>query len=194
MDTQSSNAADTSADTLDGANAILETGATPRSPEHQYKIGDKVAGRYGVMEVIEIRGKDTYGNKEPFYLFRNLGNGPELSVPVSYATVSGIRPLVSEVDIEQMYTALRVPRKYDFSESFKSCCQRLLQETRSRDFKKLAEAVRELYALKSHRTLSFNERQLFTSIREILAQEIAAVQGREADEVIAEFKTIFENA
>ena len=54
----------------------------------------------------------------------------------------------------------------------------------------VAEVLRDLMRLQSHKELSFGEHQLLESSRSLIVQELAAAQASEASEIEREIKAI----
>src|SRR3954463_8702776 len=78
------------------------------SPEVEFKVGDKaVYPAQGVAEVISIEEKDIAGARQRFYVLRILDTDRKIMVPVTNASAVGLRQVISEVEIREIFDILR---------------------------------------------------------------------------------------
>src|SRR6202045_1649312 len=72
------------------------------------KVGDKaVYPAQGVAEVIKIEEKDIGGNRQRFYVLRILDTDRKIMVPVANASAVGLRQVISELEIREIFEILR---------------------------------------------------------------------------------------
>ena len=73
-----------------------------------FKVGDKaVYPLRGVAEVIQIEEKDIAGSRQRFYVLRILDTEHRVMVPVSNASAVGLRQVINEVEISEIFDILR---------------------------------------------------------------------------------------
>src|SRR5881628_2418906 len=76
--------------------------------EIQFKVGDKaVYPAQGVAEVIKIEEKDIAGTRQRFYVLRILDTDRKIMVPVSNANAVGLRQVISEQEIREIFDILK---------------------------------------------------------------------------------------
>src|SRR5215831_18158265 len=86
--------------------------------EIQFKVGDKaVYPAQGVAEVVNIEEKDIAGNRQRFYVLRILDTDRKIMVPVSNASAVGLRQVISEQEIREIFDILRERRMLDTARS-----------------------------------------------------------------------------
>ena len=74
----------------------------------KFKVGDKaVYPAQGVAEVISIEEKDIAGSRQRFYVLRILDTDRKIMVPVSNASAVGLRCVISENEIREIFDILR---------------------------------------------------------------------------------------
>src|SRR5437016_9156712 len=74
----------------------------------KFKVGDKaVYPPQGVAEVISIEDKDIAGQRQRFYVLRILDTDRKILVPVSNASAVGLRQVISEEEICEIFDILR---------------------------------------------------------------------------------------
>src|SRR5690606_39826920 len=93
----------------DGRNLIL----SPRhegeimQAEIEFQVGDKaVYPAQGVAEVVSIDERDIGGTPQRFYVLRILDTDRKIMVPVSNADAVGLRQVVSETEIREIFDIL----------------------------------------------------------------------------------------
>src|SRR5713226_2781184 len=84
----------------------------------KFKVGDKaVYPAQGVAEVISIEEKDIAGARQRFYVLRILDTDRKIMVPVTNASAVGLRPVISEVEIREIFDILGERRMLDTARS-----------------------------------------------------------------------------
>src|SRR4026207_2172395 len=74
----------------------------------KFKVGDKaVYPARGVAEVIKIEEKDIAGMRQRFYVLRILDTDHKVMVPVTNASAVGLRQVISEQEIEEIFDILK---------------------------------------------------------------------------------------
>jgi CarD family transcriptional regulator len=73
-----------------------------------FKTGDKaVYPGQGVGEVMGIEHTEVAGQRQSFYVLRILENGMRIMIPINKVGSVGLREIISEEDVEQVYAILR---------------------------------------------------------------------------------------
>ena len=76
--------------------------------EPRFKVGDKaVYPAQGVAEVIEVAERDIAGSRQRFYVLRILDTDRKIMVPVSNARNVGLRSVVTEEEIDEIFAILK---------------------------------------------------------------------------------------
>src|SRR5262245_64374675 len=84
--------------------AVGEGDTMQARSEVQFKVGDKaVYPAQGVAEVVNIEEKDIAGNRQRFYVLRILDTDRKIMVPVSNASAVGLRQVISEQEIREIF-------------------------------------------------------------------------------------------
>ena len=73
-----------------------------------FKTGDKaVYPGQGVGEVMGIEHTEVAGQRQSFYVLRILENGMRIMIPINKVGSVGLREIISEDDVRQVYAILR---------------------------------------------------------------------------------------
>jgi CarD family transcriptional regulator len=124
--------------------------------QHQFKVGDKaVYPARGVAEIVAIEERDIGGNKMQFYILQILGNDPKsaagadkIMVPVSNAKNVGLRSLLSEEDITDIFEILNEePVAFD-NQTWNRRYRGFMDKIKTGSPFDAAEVMRDLYRLR----------------------------------------------
>ncbi|HJK98113.1 MAG TPA: CarD family transcriptional regulator [Polyangiaceae bacterium LLY-WYZ-14_1] len=161
--------------------------------EHQFKVGDKaVYPAQGVTEVVSIEEKDIAGNRQQFYVLRILDTDRKILVPVSKAESIGLRPPISETDIQEIFAILREQTLAFDNQTWNRRYRGFMDKIKTGSVFDVAEVMRDLYRLKAEKSLSFGERRMLETARSLIVKEIAVARSKAEDKIQAEIEQIFE--
>ena len=142
-----------------------------------FKIGDKVAYPPHGVGVIEGKEERKIGGKKVVYLRITLiGKNMSILVPQESAETSGIRPVLSEEEIEELFQFLsEVPT--NISEKWTVRHRLNVDRLKTGNVKELATVVRNLSYRSKEKELSYSEKRMFEEAFSKLAEEIALSLG-----------------
>jgi CarD family transcriptional regulator len=164
-----------------------------RTEKQTFKVGDKaVYPAQGVAEVISIEEKDIAGNRLKFYVLRILDTNRKIMVPVANAKSVGLRPPISEEEIEEIFAILRERTIAFDNQTWNRRYRGFMDKIKTGSVFDVAEVMRDLYRLKAEKSLSFGERRMLETARALIVKEIAVTRDKSEDKVQAEIEEIFE--
>ena len=164
----------------------------PASSEVEFKVGDKaVYPAQGVAEVISIDEKDIAGSRQRFYVLRILDTDRKIMVPVSNANAVGLRQVISETEIKEIFDILQ-ERTIGFdTQTWNRRYRGFREKIDTGSIYDVAEVMRDLYRLKTDKQLSFGERRMLDTARSLIVKEIAVARAQTEDFVREEIESIF---
>lgn len=162
------------------------------SPDTEFKVGDKaVYPAQGVAEVIGIDEKDIAGVRQRFYVLRILDTDRKIMVPISNASAVGLRQVISEEEIREIFDILR-ERTINFdTQTWNRRYRGFMDKIKTGSIYDVAEVLRDLYRLKASKQLSFGERRMLDQARTLIVKEIATAREQTEDHVREEIEGIF---
>ena len=165
-----------------------------QSPEIEFKVGDKaVYPAQGVAEVISIDEKDIAGSRQRFYVLRILDTDRKIMVPVSNANAVGLRQVISEQEIREIFDILK-ERTIGFdTQTWNRRYRGFMDKIKTGSVFDVAEVMRDLYRLKAEKSLSFGERRMLETARSLIVKEIAVARKKTEEKIQAEIEKIFES-
>lgn len=161
--------------------------------QHQFKVGDKaVYPARGVAEVVSIEEKDFGGSKKQFYVLRILDTDHKIMVPVDNAKNVGLRPPISEKDILEIFSILKEKTIAFDNQTWNRRYRGFMDKIKTGYVFDVAEVMRDLYRLKTVKSLSFGERRMLETARTLIVKEIAIARRKSEEKITAEIEAIFE--
>ena len=137
-----------------------------------FAVGDKVVYPHHGAAIIEAKEKRTFeGKKIDYFILRITYGDLKVSIPVSKANQIGLRDVINDEEVEEVYTVLRKKEARmpsNWSRRFKNHVEKL----KSGDIYQVAEVVRNLNLREADKGLSAGEKRMLLKARQILVSEL----------------------
>jgi CarD family transcriptional regulator len=170
----------------------LQGDAMQAATDVKFKVGDKaVYPAQGVAEVIRIEEKDIAGSRQKFYVLRILDTDRKIMVPVANAGAVGLRQVISEQEIREIFDILRERTIAFDNQTWNRRYRGFMDKIKTGSIYDVAEVLRDLYRLKTDKQLSFGERRMLDTARTLIVKEIAIARGQTEEQVKTEIEAIF---
>jgi CarD family transcriptional regulator len=157
-----------------------------------FKIGDLAvypAQGVGVIEAIESR--EIMGNNQRFYVMKIMGNGIKIMIPIDSAKSVGLRDVILEKEIPKVYEILRKKDVTIDKQTWNKRYRDYLERIKTGSVFEIAGVLRDLFILKSDKNLSFGERKMMDTAKNLLIKEISIASNAPEADVEQELKKIF---
>lgn len=155
-----------------------------------FKVGDNaVYPSHGVGVIKRIEEKKIAGKKKSFYVLQVIENGMTIMVPTDNTAGVGLRTLISKDEIESVYTILRDKDVKIDRTTWNRRYREYMEKIKTGSTTEIAEVLRNLFLLKYSKDLSFGEKKMFDTAKNLLVQEISianACKEQEVEEIITE--------
>ena len=143
-----------------------------------FSIGKKVVyPTHGVARVEAIEEKVVSGEqRQAFYILRILGNGMRVMVPTQNADRVGLRGIIAKQDVPKVMAILKkndVEICPNWNRRFKDNLERI----KTGSLFEVALVLRKLVLLQKDRNLSFGEKKMLETVRQLLVSEISHAAG-----------------
>ena len=162
------------------------------SQDNVFKVGDKaVYPAQGVAEVISIDEKDIAGSRQMFYVLRILDTDRKIMVPVVNATAVGLRQVISEAEIREIFDILQARTIAIDTQPWNRRYRGFMDKIKPGSIYDVAEVLRDLYRLKANKQLSFGERRMLDTARSLIVKEISVAREKTEEDVKDEIEAIF---
>ena len=157
-----------------------------------FKVGDLAvypAQGVGVIEAIEHR--EFMGSKQPFYIMKIMGNGMKIMIPTSSAESVGLREVISQKEIPKIYAILRNKDAAIDKQTWNKRHREYLEKIKTGSVFEIAKVLRDLFILKSDKNLSFGERKMMDTAKNLLIKEISVACNTEETQIEQDLRRIF---
>jgi CarD family transcriptional regulator len=112
-------------------------------------------------------------------------------VPVSNANAVGLRQVISEQEIREIFDILK-ERTIGFdTQTWNRRYRGFMDKIKTGSIYDVAEVLRDLYRLKANKQLSFGERRMLDTARTLIVKEIAIARKKTEEDVRNEIEAIF---
>jgi CarD family transcriptional regulator len=160
--------------------------------ERLFKEGDKaVYPAHGVGEVKSIETRKIAGNKQKFYILRILDNGMTVMVPTKNAKSVGLREIIDEDEVMKVYEILSERDISVDNQTWNRRYREYMDKIKTGSVYEIAEVLRDLSLLKYVKELSFGERKMCDTAKNLLVKELAIAEHCTEDEILVKLTTIF---
>ena len=157
-----------------------------------FKVGDLAvypAQGVGVIEAIENR--EIGGSKQLFYIMKIMGNGMKIMIPMAGAKSVGLREVIMETEIPKVYEILRMKDVTIDKQTWNKRYREYLEKIKTGSVFEIARVLRDLLILKSDKNLSFGERKMMDTAKNLLIKEISVASNSAETKVEEDLKMIF---
>lgn len=165
---------------------------SPRAMSLPFKVGDMaVYPAHGVGEVKSIESREISGSKQTFYVLQILDSGMKIMVPTSNVNAVGLREIISEDEVKAVYAILKERDVTIDNQTWNRRYREYMDKIKTGSVYEIAEVFRDLSLLKSEKELSFGERKMLDTARNLLVKELAFAEDCGEEEIEDELEEIF---
>jgi CarD family transcriptional regulator len=158
-----------------------------------FKVGDKaVYPAHGVGEVTSIEKREIGGTSQTFYILKILDNGMRIMVPMLQAQQVGLREIISSEEADEVFDILREKEISVDTTTWNRRYREYMEKIKTGSVFEVAEVLRDLYLLKMEKDLSFGERKMLDTARNLLIKELSLAKKMNEEAVEDEFRRIFQ--
>jgi len=157
-----------------------------------FKIGDKaVYPAHGVGVVEGIENRHISGSTKTFYILRLLENETTIMIPQESVQSVGLREVIARRDIPAVFKVLRQRVPVSDTQTWNRRHREYMDKIRTGSVYEIAAVLRDLYLLKLDKELSFGERKVLDTARNLLVKELSISQRIRAEKVEQQIENIF---
>ncbi|HRR42074.1 MAG TPA: CarD family transcriptional regulator [Syntrophales bacterium] len=157
-----------------------------------FKVGDLAvypAQGVGVIEAIEER--DLMGNIQSFYIMKIFGSNMKIMIPLDSVKSAGLRSVISAGEIPRIYEILKEKDVTIDKQTWNKRYRDYLEKIKTGSVYEVARVLRDLCILKLDKDLSFGERKMMDTAKNLLIKEISVVSKSEETRVEEDINALF---
>jgi len=159
-----------------------------------FDIGDSaVYPGHGVGVIEAIEAKAISGREQLFYILRIVDNGMTIMIPTTNIDVVGLREVIPPMEIPKVFQILKEKRISIDIQTWNRRYREYMEKINGGSIFSIAEVLRDLQVLKLEKNLSFGERKILDTAKNLLVKELAVARDCKEAEILLELKEIFES-
>jgi CarD family transcriptional regulator len=145
----------------------------------------------GVGVIEDIESREFAGHEQKFYVLRIVDSDMRIMVPIGNVRNVGLRRLIDEKHITNVFDALAEPNDAGKIASWSRRQREYNDKLKTGDLLEVAEVLRDLYQISSAKELSYGEKKVLEQARKLLVTEVALAEGEKEDKVVKRLENIF---
>ena len=158
----------------------------------EFKGGEKVvypAHGVGVIESLQVR--NVSGTQKKFYMLRIVDSEMTIMIPTENVQTVGLRRIIGRDMVSKVYKILREKKVEVDQQTWNRRYREYTEKIKTGSVLEIAKVLRDLFVLKADKELSFGERKMLDTARNLLVKELAIARSFPEEKIMEELKTIF---
>ncbi|OGQ50357.1 MAG: CarD family transcriptional regulator [Deltaproteobacteria bacterium RIFCSPLOWO2_02_FULL_47_10] len=165
-----------------------------RQATGEFRVGDiAVYPAHGVGKISSIEHREISGSKQRFYIMKIMDNGMTIMVPTKNVKNVGLREVIGEDQVDIVYAILRERDISIDNQTWNRRYREYMDKIRTGSIYEIAEVLRDLMILRFQKELSFGERKMLDTARNLIIKELSIAEDIEEAEVTEKVDEIFES-
>jgi CarD family transcriptional regulator len=157
-----------------------------------FNVGDMaVYPAHGVGVIEKIETQEISGCQQDFYVMRILDNDMIIMIPTQNVGNVGLRDIIGQTEVIKLYSILKERDVTLDSQTWNRRYREYMDKIKSGSVFEVAEVYRDLLILKLEKDLSFGERKMLDTARNLLVKEISLAEKIEEEQVEKDLDRIF---
>ncbi len=158
-----------------------------------FRLGDlAVYPAHGVGVIESIEDKEISGSSQKFYIMRILDNDMIIMIPTQNARNVGLRGIIDGHAVNQIYKILETRQRVIEHQTWNRRYRDYMDKIKTGSLFQVAEVLRDLTILKNDKDLSFGERKLLDTAKNLLVKELSIARNREEGEIEADINKLLD--
>ena len=156
-----------------------------------FNIVDKaVYPAHGVGVVSAIEDREVSGSNQTFYILKIFDKDMTIMIPQKNLEHVGLRTVMDDDEVSEIYKILKKKPSPSQPQSWNRRHREYMEKIKTGSPFEIAEVLRDLYLLKLEKDLSFGERKVFDTAKELLVKELSVVQEEGEESIEAQLKKL----
>ena len=157
-----------------------------------FKVGDlAVYPAHGVGLIEKIETQEISGCRQDFYVMRILDNGMIIMIPTNNVENVGLRDIIEHTEVPKLYSILKKRDVPIDKQTWNRRYREYMDKIKTGSVFEVAEVYRDLLILKVEKDLSFGERKMLDTARNLLVKEISLAKKVGEEQVKEELDKMF---
>lgn len=163
-----------------------------REGETMFKVGEKVVyPAHGVGVIQSIQTRVVSGTEKMFYMLRIIDSDMTIMIPTENVASVGLRRVIGRDMVTKVYKILREKRVEIDQQTWNRRYREYTEKIKTGSVIEIAKVLRDLFVLKGDKELSFGERKMLDTARNLLVKELSIARSHPEEKIMEELKSIF---
>ena len=156
-----------------------------------FQIGQlAVYPAHGVGRIESVQEREVSGGPAKFYIMRLLDSDMIIMIPTNNARNIGLREVIDHQAVSQIYEILRSRPNRPNNQTWNRRYRDYMDKIKTGSPFRVAEVLRDLTHLKTEKDLSFGERKMLDTAKNLLIKELSLVNKKEETEIEAHLQEL----
>ncbi len=157
-----------------------------------FRIGTKVVyPGHGVGVIEGIHEKSIQGIERKFFILRILENNMTIMIPTGNVASVGLRSVISKEMVSKVYRILRTRKPIGDLTNWNRRYREYSEKIKTGSVVEIAKILRDLLVLRSEKELSFGERAMLDTARNLLVKELAIASKHSEEKILEDLRMLF---
>lgn len=157
-----------------------------------FNIGDMaVYPAHGVGKIESIEQRVVGEKKQSFYVMKILDSSMIIMIPTDTSDSVGLRTIISSSEAERVFEILKKSNIEVTAQPWNQRYRDYMEKIKTGSVYEIAEVLRDLYLLKEDKALSFGERKLLDTAKNLLVKELALANQVNENQIEKNIEQIF---
>ncbi len=157
-----------------------------------YNVGDMaVYPAHGVGVIEKIEPQEISGCRQDFYVMRILDNDMIIMIPTNNVNNVGLREIIAQEEVPKLYSILKERNVAVDNQTWNRRYREYMEKIKTGSVFEVAEVYRDLLMLKVEKDLSFGERKMLDTAKNLLIKEISIAKNVLENQVEKDLDKIF---
>ncbi|MCL4500719.1 MAG: CarD family transcriptional regulator [Deltaproteobacteria bacterium] len=149
---------------------------------------------HGVGRIESVQEREVSGTPAQFYIMRLIDTDMIIMIPTNSARSIGLRDVIDNQAVAEIYEILRSRPSRLNNQTWNRRYRDYMDKIKTGSPFRVAEVLRDLTLLKSEKDLSFGERKMLDTAKNLLIKELSLVNKKEEVEIEAHLQELLGNA
>ncbi len=140
---------------------------------------------HGVGVIESIQDREVAGLLQRFYIMRLLDTDMIIMIPTNNAHNIGLRTVIDAKSVTEVFDILKKRPTRLNNQTWNRRYRDYMDKIKTGSLFRVAEVLRDLTLLKLEKELSFGERKMLDTAKNLLVKELSLVNNKEEDEIEA---------
>ncbi|MBC8317661.1 MAG: CarD family transcriptional regulator [Desulfobulbaceae bacterium] len=146
---------------------------------------------HGVGEIKNIESRKVGGFEQSFYVMHILDSNMTVMVPTASCNTVGLRGIIASDQVGRVFDILKERDIEIEARPWNQRYRKYMEKIKSGSLFEIAGVLRDLYLLREDKDLSFGERKMMDTAKNLLMTEIALANEMKEEQVEKDIDKVF---